>query len=495
MATLEQSVQSLIDQIHSGTLTPAEGALVAASISELSQHQTFQQALLAVAEGDLNTAVSNLEAAKATLNANLAAAETALNTSSDTNTQSLNAATNLLNQELQKLDIIPSFRDERLLVDTNINRNVMVEGGVGNGIGSNWRRGHCVYAVYDKNSQDTYAFMPSYTWSTGPSVDSHASYWCRHQANGNHIQLGRWYIDTNSFDDRDDPGYFYYHTSMAMVPLASMVDGTDIQYKMVVEEKNSATTSAYTSYYRGIRVYGNLRAEAVKPKFGVTVTDRYGYQTRTVNNYISNGQNRILYSNDKNCLFIIREDDVLIEVYSDGTVDTGLTFADNEALQTFVDANDVIVIPLVYCTVATSPHHVFGAHYNSSASLPSQLESYGGHYSVHFVFEDGRLKPLSMRQSVKRVEGDQDTTNGYIQGELESHFELFESTGKTAVSCDVKLTANSTRNGSGWLVPQNYDSVILAANPYGGQVLGIMDHLFLDTSGNTYYGMWKGRFK
>ena len=484
MATLEQSVQSLIDQIHSGTLTPAEGALVAASISELSQHQTFQQALLAVAEGDLNTAVTNLESARATLN-----------TSSDTNTQSLQAATNLLNQELQKLDIIPSFRDERLLVDANINRNVMVDGAVGNRTDSNGRRGRCVYAVYDKDSQDTYAFVPSYTNTPSPSVDAHASYWYRHQANGNHIQLGRWYIDSDSFDDRDDPGYFYYHTSMAMVPLASMSDASDIQYKMVVEERNSATTSSHTSYYRGIRVYGNLRAEAVKLKYGVTVTDKYGYQTRTVNNYITNGRNRILYSNDKNCLLIIREDDVLIEVYSDGTVDTGLTFADNETLQAFVDANDVIVIPLMYCAVSGHPNYLFGAYYNSSASLPSKLESYGGYYSVHFVFEDGCLKPLRMHQSVKRVEGDQDTTNGYIQGELESHFELFESTGKTAVSCDVKLTANSTRNGSGWLCPQNYDTVVLTANPYGGQVMGLMDYFYNDTTGNRRWGIWKGRFK
>ncbi|MCY7295097.1 hypothetical protein [Alteromonas sp. a30] len=479
MATLEQSVQSLIDQIYSGTLAPAEAALVAASINELSQHQNFQQALLAVAEGDLNTAVANLEAAKATLNA-----------SSDVNTQSLNAATTLLNQELQKLDVIPDIREEQTRQNNELQRNVIIEGIVGYQSNSgNGRRSHATYAIYDANSKDTYAFMPSYSHNTAPSTDNYAAYWYRHLADGNHVQLGRWFVDSNSHHASASPSYFYSLQAFANVPLASRGDASDIQYSLVLEEQTAANEDSV--YYGGVRVYGRDFSERAKPKTGVVVKDRYGFQTSISGTY-PDGSTKVLYSNDKNCVLVLRDDNELVELYHDGIVETEIKFLDNAALQSYVDAHDIIVLPFIRALVSSHPHFQLGAFYSSSTSLPSKQDSYGGQCAVHFLFEYGKLIPLQMRQNVKWVYGQFSSNYGNLQGALQSHFSLQRMDATPVVSCDCELSGYPS--GTGFSHPVNYDTVVLTANPYGGQVLGTMEQLYY-TNSNYYYGLWKGRFK
>ncbi|WDE11336.1 hypothetical protein [Thalassomonas haliotis] len=65
MATTQQVVQKLQDDIANGSLSAEDTVKLAAAITALSSNQTFEQALIAVAEGHFDTAVNALELAQA----------------------------------------------------------------------------------------------------------------------------------------------------------------------------------------------------------------------------------------------------------------------------------------------------------------------------------------------------------------------------------------------------------------------------------------------
>lgn len=474
MATLETQVQGLINRLNTEQQTAAEAALIAAAINELSSYQTFQQALLAVAEGDLNTAV-----------ANLAAAKTQLDTSAETNVQSINAATALLNQELVKLDALPEVREQVGNLEGKFRRKVRKEGYVVNvANNNNHRRSKVVYAIYDSNG-NTFALMPAY--AAHPSSSNQQNYAYLYQLNPNKtvVQLERWRIDSDDYQTAEKPSWLNVNTSICYVPLSSSTDATDIAYTMVYGEQDRASTSAQ---YNVIRVDNQPLINRVSLKHGVEVVDQYGFRTRvdkSGSNYA--GHNRILYSNDKNCLFALRDDDQLVEIYRDDIVETGQTFPDNMSLQAFVDANDIIVLPFLHPATGNHVSTQIGADNSSYSGNTLIPDSFGKHSSTHFTFENGRLAPLSMSQNVKRVYGNNPSGDIQPTGALQSHFVLRNLNGDLIVDCEAELTTW----GGNWIGANNVDALVLAVNPFSGSVLGAMDVFYYDGS-NYYYGLWKG---
>lgn len=474
MATLETQVQGLIDRLNTEQQTAAEAALIAAAINELSSYQTFQQALLAVAEGDLNTAVSNLELAK-----------TQLDTSADTNVQSINAATALLSQELVKLDALPEIRSQVGNLDGKFRRKVRKEGYVvtSNNTGSH-RRSKVVYAIYDSNG-DTYALMPAYTTHTSSSNQQYLSYLYCLKPDKSHVQLGSWRIDSDTYQTTEKPTWLNVNTSIACAPLALKADASDIGYIMVYGEQDRASTNAQ---YNVIRVDNQPLINRVSLKHGVEVVDQYGFRTR-VNKSGSNyaGHNRILYSNDKNCLLALRDDDQLVEIYRDDIVETGQTFPDDTSLQAFVDANDIIVLPFIHPATGNHTKNSMGADHSSYSGNTFIPDSFGKHSSTHFTFESGRLVPLSMSQNVKQIYGNNVSGDVQSRGALQSHFVLRNLKGGLIVDCEAELNTW----GGNWNAAGNTDALVLAVNPFSGSVLGAMDVFRYDGS-NYYYGLWKG---
>lgn len=475
MATLETQVQGLIDRLNTEQQTAAEAALIAAAINELSSYQTFQQALLAVAEGDLNTAVSNLELAK-----------TQLDTSADTNVQSINAATALLSQELVKLDALPEIRSQVGNLDGKFRRKVRKEGYVANRSHNiaNHYRSKVVYAIYDSNG-DSYVLMPAAFPVADSSQERASSFLYCMKKDKSHIQLGKWYVDLSSYQNAEAPTWLNINTSIAVVPLALKSDASDIDYTMVYGEQDRASTNAQ---YNVIRVDNQPLINRVSLKNGVEVVDQYGFRTR-VNKSGSNyaGHNRILYSNDKHCLLALRDDDQLVEIYRDDIVETGQSFLDNASLQAFVDANDIIVLPFIHPATKDHASVSIGADNSSYTGNTLIPDSFGKHSSTHFIFESGRLAPLSMSQNVKRIYGSNSSGDVQPTGALQSHFVLRNLEGDLIVDCEAELTTW----GGNWNAATNTDALVLAVNPFSGSVLGAMDVFRYDGS-NYYSGLWKG---
>jgi len=474
MATLETQVQGLINRLNTEQQTAAEAALIAAAINELSSYQTFQQALLAVAEGDLNTAVSNLELAK-----------TQLDTSADTNVQSINAATALLSQELVKLDALPEIRSQVGNLDGKFRRKVRHEGNIIASANSTaQRRSKIVYAIYDSNG-DTYALMPSYQAHDTSNNSVYLAHLYQLKPNKTHVQLDTWRTITNAFQQEVTPFAINFNTSFAIVPLAGR-SSADIVYKTVYQEQNSHSLLASNS---DLRVDGQPLANRIGLKEGTNVKDRYGFVTQVnrSGNVIA-GFNRVLYDNTKNCILALRDDDHLVEIYHDDIVETGQSFSDNVSFQAFIDGKDIIVLPFIRTNQDTIPSVTTGADISSYSSVPDVQASYGKNYSVHFLFENGKLVPLTMSQNIKRIFGNNPSGDIQPHGAVEGHFVLrIPNGGGLIVDCEAELN----NWGGIWSYPRNNNILVLAVNPYSGSAFGILEQFYYDGS-NYYHGLWKG---
>ncbi|MCY7295099.1 hypothetical protein [Alteromonas sp. a30] len=475
MATLETQVQGLIDRLNTEQQTAAEAALIAAAINELSSYQTFQQALLAVAEGDLNIAVSNLENAK-----------TQLDVSADENVQSINNAVSLLNQELLKLNVLPEVQHQVTQFQNKFTRKVRKESYVASSTNSTIeRRSNVVYAIYDSETGSSHILMPAYQAQNSNNNPLSSAFYYELQKNKAHIQRATWRIDLDSYQSQESPTFLHNYTAFAVVPLASL-SSPEVTFKVVYDEQDRASTSAI---YSVLRVDGHSFDKRVGLKHNVTVKDQYGFVTQVIRNGATKsvGYNRVLYDNAKHCILALREDDQLIEVYSDDIVETGQTFSDDMALQAFVDANDIIVLPFIATDNPWQPSFRIGVDISSYSGDINVNESYGRNYSVHIAFENGRLIPLTMSQNVKRIYGA--NISGDVQpfGALEAHFTLRKLNGDLVVDCEAELGTL----GGGWRTPQSYEALILSVNPYSGATLGHMDAFYFNGT-DYYYGLWKG---
>ncbi|WDE04661.1 hypothetical protein SG34_025580 [Thalassomonas viridans] len=476
--TISASVQSLLTKLKAGAeaeMTAEELLLLSKSVQVLSDNEDFEQALIAVAEGHLDTATA------AVANATSAA----------------ESANSSLQQSAANLDLIPQVESQltesvaelKKAVQASLDSRVKTLMGIASieegAASADNIRSSAVFAVYDA-SGDSYLVRPSYTYNTSNTESRRLEYLKLPSSGVSKSTLATHFVYRTTFEQNPETNIYYYGSS-AILPLARKGDSEDIEYDIVYSSQSSATSSI--SAYAGIFCKSAGYTSATKPKIDINATDQWGIQTNTNHNW----QNpRVLYDNNKHCLLIVDFDTgLLVEKYRDGNVVTTTEITHGEALQTYVDNGDFTVICFISHRLSwllaqhrgtsteetTNNSHVFD-YSGFYGVLDGEVKMGSNKYSAHYRFTtDKKLEPLvySFTSTVAYV-----STNAYLTGEVTAA--LNDMAGNTLGIYRFKASSDYPAQHPGHMA-----SAIVCINPYSQ--VGILNEHGINHNNTSRYGL------
>ncbi|MFT4927524.1 MAG: hypothetical protein ACI8WB_003635, partial [Phenylobacterium sp.] len=358
MATLNSAIQALVDNLHgkmtdndpANRLTAEDQSLVTSAISKLSEHTSWELALVAVAEGQLIDAGQTLTDSVTPVIDSLNTAATDVTTAKDT---LVGQTTNLAQLKQASDDVqamLDNFTDASLAEFTNkVAGSPKTVFGVQpietSGQGLENQRAPTAFSVYDSDGE-SYVVRPCYhTAGTETEWAKLETLKLRGDGGGKEV-LGFHYVHFHTFDASPQTYVFQYGAS-AILPLAGKNDSEGMNYVRLFSTQSTAS-SAWADY-AGIYVLhpgSNIGSESItKPKRLIGATDQWGIPTSTFHFWNDVG---VLYDNMRHCVTMVDDTTgTLIQKYSDGNVDTQIAIADSAELQAYVDAGDFTVVKFI----------------------------------------------------------------------------------------------------------------------------------------------------
>ena len=479
MATnISASVQSLLTKLKAGAeadMTGEELLLLSKSVQALSDNENFEQALIAVAEGHLNTAT--VAVTDATV-----AAETA-------NTRLQQAVTNLDLIPLVEQTLTESVTELKQAVQASLDSQVKTVIGLKSieemAAAADNARSTSVFAVYD-SSGDSYLVRPSHTNDSSDTESRRLEYLKLSKNGGNKTAIATHFVFSSSFEQSPATNIYYYGSS-AILPLAAKNDNDDIQYEVVYSGQDSATSN--TSGYAGVFCSSAGYSSVTKPKLDVDATDKWAIKTNTSHTWSTP---RVLYDNNKHCLLMVDfNTGMLVEKYRDGNVFTNISIINSAALQTFVNNGDYTVVCFIVHHLAwpTVQRRYSAADASGSISLNNDCYGYygvlddevkmgGSSYCAHYRFTgDKKLEPLTYNFTSTVGYA---STNSYITGEVT--MALNDMAGNTLGVYQFKSSSDYPQKPAGYMA-----SAILCMNPYSHT--GILNEYNISYGSASYYGI------
>ena len=477
-ATILSSVQSLLAKLKAGTeadMTAEDLLLLSKSVQALADNEDFEQALIAVAEGHLDTATTAVtDATSAAENAN-----TRLQQSAD-NLELIPQVETTLSESVTELKkAVKASLDSRVKTVFGL-QPVEVPGTSGDNA-----RSASIFAVYDA-SGDSYLVRPSNTWDSSNTEARRLEYLNLPASGETTTRIATHFVYTTSFEQNPQTAISYYGCS-AILPLALKGDSTDIAYDIVYSSQNSTTTTV--AAYAGVFCKTAGYSTVTKPKLDVNATDQWGIETNTSHVW---SDTRVLYDNQKHCLLMVDFNaGVLVEKYRDGNVLTEISIPDASTLQSHVDNGDYTVV----CFITNALGYPIGKGRYSAGDLrlnQSHVYDYYGYfgvvgdevkmgsnnYSAHYRFTaEKKLEPVnySFTSNVPYA-----STNAYITGEVS--VALSDMAGNTLGVYQFTSSGDYPQKNAGYMA-----SAILCLNPYSQT--GILNEIVTVIGSTSYYGI------
>lgn len=499
MATLNNAVQSLVDNLHSKMtsntpLSAEEQTLIAAAIDKLSSHTNWESALIAVAEEHLNSATDHMSQTLATATSALTSAQGDINAAkSSIESQSANLAllpsmeSNLFNaisvnnqQSQQNIDQsfagVPKPVFGLKLVETS-------------GLSQTNARSQAIFAIYQENGE-TYATRPAFT-VTNTSEHYNLLQYIKLAADGSsQTVLKSHYVDSATFY-QNPTSYIYRYTKTALLPLATTTNSQDIQYEVVYSTQDAASTAV--ANYHGVYCASCGFDSATKPKLNTNATDQWGISTLTDHNWAQMG---VLYDNVKHCLVMVDEaTSLLVEKYRDGDIVTQISIANSDALQAYVNSGDFTVVRFICVHINYPQINVRYSGALSSTSISHYLDVYGFYgkqageiriagtqYSAHYRFTSAqKLEPLNFNVTSSASHYQASSSTGAVSGRGNAYVGISDFNGNSLGLFHYQSDADKAGSYPGYL-----GGAIMCMNPYSK--VGLLNDGILQYGGNTYYG-------
>lgn len=533
MTTLTTAIQTLVDNLQTkmtsnAPLTPEEQTLVATAIEKLSSQVNIEQALVAVAVehlGDAKTALSeSLGAAKTAMNEELeetgeavtgalaeaktaltealTSAETSLTTEVKEATDTLSSAETAINtaktkmeQESERITDIgealqgnmESFTAENIaLSQRSIVRSVfpLLNNIETVSTDSDYRRSQAIFAIYDAGGE-TFAVRPSFNRTTFGREYSILEYIKMSKDGMAYHHLSRHRL--HSVFDATLASYLYYHGSVAVLPLASKSDPSNISYEEIYSTQSFGNESS--NYYQGVYCRKAGYSSATKPVKNLDATDQWGVTTDTSYSWQRAG---VLYNNKKNCLVVVDYSSRrIIEKYSDGNITTETTISSVSQLQNYVNSGDFTVVRFIGVSIEwTRCNSVISSNNTNTSNsehsdcwgyfgiLNNSLRMGGSSYSAHYRFtKDKKLEPLNyfFASSVNYP-----SANDGAMGDV--RVALATTKGETMCVYHYQLKSNYKGYPTGYLA-----NSIMCMNPYSHT--GIINEHQNYHGSTRYYGI------
>lgn len=360
MATVSQAVQAMVDKLHaamtSGTpLTPEEQLLVAKALSALQDNQTWEKALVAVAEEHLTTATDALTLAR-----------TLLGTTMDNSVQAVTDAKDELVANaalLATASQVPSILTQRLnapdMLFGDMSKVLSQVPGVYPYAPSTVLSSFSNKMQFIFCSDGEVRLMESAAATTAiASTDDRYKFRFYRKLAGAGAE-GAFSL-TNTCDSAQDAVRSNntiaqaHYPCFAVLPIAPQGGGTPVFRELI---SDYSTTTVSQANFRGVGFYKDAAyGFATIGKYNnCPIVDKYGRRARPYNNnvpfdggYPGTGDHCVLYDNARNCVVVIQDLKVW-ELYAAGWIDPGIpTFASVAAAQAWLNVQtEMFWVPML----------------------------------------------------------------------------------------------------------------------------------------------------
>jgi hypothetical protein len=506
MATLNSAVQALVDNLHQkmvdadshNRLDGEEQALAVKAIKTLSEQDSWQQSLVGISKDHLDTVNTAMGQTLADTTDLIATAGADLDSSRaqiDGQKDNLGILAGIDSTAQTALDNLAASNNTALLSHLAAMPSVLkpvfglqlIETPSSDITSS---RSTAVFVVYDNNGE-SWAVRPGKNYSNVPTESNRMEVVKLFADGAGQSVFASLYVDHLTFYDRPTTSIYRYG-SCAVLPVAHSGNATDIHYAVFYSTQTSA--SVETSEYGGVYCASGVAGTNTKPKLNVNAKDQWGISTITDHTWPDVA---CLYDNTKHCLVMVDDTTgTLIEKYRDTNVDTGITIADDAALQAYVDARDFTTVKFI-ANQMIEPQ----ANRRSDASLQSIFESksqdyYGFYgkvgtevrmggfvYNAHYRFTAAKkLEPVNyfFASTVNHYKGsDANGTDG-AKADLRVFFTDMDNNTLGAYHYQSKCDYPGTHAG-------HIGSALMCMNPYSN--VGILNEYGVwDMTNTPYYG-------